>query len=149
MVVVPVPTMVTVPPEVTVATPGVLLVYVNAPPLLLVGAVRSNDASPKFLAGALKAPMVGAMGETTSDADRRPARVIPACCLGSGDGCASRPDDSDPASGGDSCDPRRTASIRYCATTVTAGRGEVKRGIPEVLGRRRQGANGGIRASHS
>jgi hypothetical protein len=60
--------MVTVPPEVTVATPDALLVYVIAPSLLLVGAVRLNDASPKFLAGALKAPMVGAMGETTSDA---------------------------------------------------------------------------------
>jgi hypothetical protein len=68
MVVLPAPTMVTVPPDVTVATPSALLVYVNAPPLLLVGAVRSNAASPKFLAGAVKAPMVGAMGETTSNA---------------------------------------------------------------------------------
>jgi hypothetical protein len=68
MVVVPAPTMVTVPPEVTVATPATLLVYVNAPTLLLVGAVRLNDASPKFLAGAVKAPMVGAMDEITSDA---------------------------------------------------------------------------------
>jgi hypothetical protein len=68
MVVVPAPTTVTVPPEVTVATPGALLVYVNAPLLSLVGAVRSNAASPKFLAGALKAPMEGAIGETTSDA---------------------------------------------------------------------------------
>ena len=64
----PAPTTVTVPPEVTVATPGALLVYVNAPSLLLVGAVRLNDASAKFLAGALKAPMVGAMAETKSDA---------------------------------------------------------------------------------
>ena len=64
----PAPTMVTLPPEVTVATPATLLVYVNAPPLLLVGAVRSNAASPKFLAGAVSAPMVGAMGETTKDA---------------------------------------------------------------------------------
>jgi hypothetical protein len=56
------------PPEVTVATPGTLLAYVNAPSLLLLGAVRLNDTSPKFFAGALKAPMVGAMGETTSDA---------------------------------------------------------------------------------
>ncbi len=64
----PAPAIVTVPPEVTVATPGTLLVYVNAPLLLLVGAVRLNDASPKFLAGALKASMVGAMGETTKDA---------------------------------------------------------------------------------
>jgi hypothetical protein len=68
MVVLPAPTMVTVPPDVTVATPSSLLVYVNAPVLLLVGAVRLNDASPKFLAGALRAPMVGAMGETTKDA---------------------------------------------------------------------------------
>jgi hypothetical protein len=68
MVVVPAPTMVTVPPEVTVATPAALLVYVIAPPLLLVGEARLNEASPKFLAGAVRAPMVGAMGETTSDA---------------------------------------------------------------------------------
>ena len=65
---VPAPMMVTVPPEVTVATAGALLVYVIAPPLLLVGEARLNEASPKFLAGALKAPMVGAMGETTKDA---------------------------------------------------------------------------------
>ena len=64
----PAPMMVTVPPEVTVATPSALLVYVNAPPLVLVGAVRLNDASPKFLAGAVKAPMVGAMGDITKDA---------------------------------------------------------------------------------
>jgi hypothetical protein len=68
MVVLPAPTTVTVPPEVTVATPSALLVYVNAPVLLLVGAVRLNAASPKFLAGAVKAPMVGAMDETTNDA---------------------------------------------------------------------------------
>jgi hypothetical protein len=68
MVVLPAPTMVTVPPEVTVATPAALLVYVNAPALLLVGAVRLNAASPKFLAGTVRTPMVGAMGETTSDA---------------------------------------------------------------------------------
>jgi hypothetical protein len=68
MVVVPAPMIVTVPPEVTVATPPTLLVYTNAPPLLLVGAVRSNAASPKFLAGAVRAPMVGAMGDTTNDA---------------------------------------------------------------------------------
>ena len=64
----PAPMTVTVPPEVTVATSGALLVYVNAPSLLLVGAVRLNDASPKFLAGAVKAPMVGAMAETTKEA---------------------------------------------------------------------------------
>ena len=59
MVVLPAPTIVTVPPEVTVATPSALLVYVKAPPLLLEGAVRSNARAPKFLAGAVKAPMVG------------------------------------------------------------------------------------------
>ena len=67
MVVLPAPMMVTVPPEVTVATAVLLLVYVKAPPLLLVGAVRLNEASPKFLAGALKAPMVGVGSETTKD----------------------------------------------------------------------------------
>jgi hypothetical protein len=72
MVVVPAPTIVTVPPVVTVATPGALLVYVNAPALLLVGAVRLNDASPKFFAGAVKVPMVGAMGETTKEAVTEP-----------------------------------------------------------------------------
>jgi hypothetical protein len=64
MVVVPALTTVTVPPEVTVATPGALLVYVIAPSLLLVGAVRSNAASPKFLAGAVRAPMEGAARAT-------------------------------------------------------------------------------------
>ena len=64
---VPAPTTVTLPPEVTVATDGVLLEYVNAPSLLLVGAVRLNDASPKFLAGAVNGSMLGAMGETTND----------------------------------------------------------------------------------
>ena len=68
MVVVPAPTTVTVPPDVTVATAGALLVYMNAPSLLLVGAVRSNAEAPKFLAGAVRAPMVGAMDETTNDA---------------------------------------------------------------------------------
>ncbi len=65
---VPAPTTVTMPPDVTVATPATLLVYVNAPSLVLVGAVRLNDASPKFLAGTVNAPMVGEMGETTNDA---------------------------------------------------------------------------------
>jgi hypothetical protein len=60
--------MVTLPPEVTVATAASLLSYVKAPPLLLLGAVRSKAASPKFLAGAVRAPIVGAMAETTSDA---------------------------------------------------------------------------------
>jgi hypothetical protein len=49
MTVVPRPTIVTVPPDVTVATLVALLVYVNAPLLLLVGAVMLNDASPKLL----------------------------------------------------------------------------------------------------
>jgi len=66
MVVLPAPTMVTVPPEVTVATPATLLVYVIAPSLLLEGAVRSNATAPKFLAGAVREPMVGAIGETTN-----------------------------------------------------------------------------------
>jgi hypothetical protein len=66
MVVLPAPTTVTLPPEVTVATPSALLVYVIAPLLLLVGKVRSNAAAPKFLAGAVKAPIVGAIGETTN-----------------------------------------------------------------------------------
>ena len=64
MVVLPAPTMVTMPPDVTVATAVLLLVYVNAPPLSLVGAVRLNDASPKFLAGAVKVPMVGVIADT-------------------------------------------------------------------------------------
>jgi hypothetical protein len=72
MVVLPAPTIVTVPPEVTVATAVLLLSYVNDPSLLLVGAVRLNEASPKFLAGAVRAPMVGAMGETTKDAVTAP-----------------------------------------------------------------------------
>jgi hypothetical protein len=74
MVVVPAPTIVTMPPEVTVATPATLLVYVNAPPLVLVGAVRLNDASPKFLAGTVRVPMAGAIGETTKDAVTLPPR---------------------------------------------------------------------------
>jgi hypothetical protein len=72
MVVVPAPTTVTVPPDVTVATAVSLLVYVKAPSLLLVGAVRSNAEAPKFLAGAVRAPIVGAMAETTSDAVTAP-----------------------------------------------------------------------------
>jgi hypothetical protein len=69
MVVLPAPLIVTVPSDDTVATAWLLLlVYVKAPLLLLVGAVRLKDASPKFLAGADNAPMVGAIGETTNDA---------------------------------------------------------------------------------
>ena len=66
MVVVPAFTTVTVPPEVTVATLGALLENVTAPLLLLVGAVRLNDASPKFLAGTLKAPMLGVARATVN-----------------------------------------------------------------------------------
>ena len=73
MVVLPAPTMLTVPPVVTVATAVLLLVYVIAPLLLLEGAVRSNATAPKFLAGAVNAPIVGAIGETTSEAVTLPA----------------------------------------------------------------------------
>ena len=68
IVVVPAPTTVTTPPVVTVATEVLLLVYVKAPPLLLDGAVRLNDASPKFLAGTDNEPMVGAIADTTKEA---------------------------------------------------------------------------------
>jgi hypothetical protein len=68
MVVDPALTTVTVPLVVTVATAVLLLVYVNAPLLSLVGAVRLKEASLKFLAGTDNAPMVGAMDDTTSDA---------------------------------------------------------------------------------
>jgi hypothetical protein len=68
MVVDPAPTTVTVPLVVTVATAVLLLVYVNAPLLSLVGAVKLNEASLKFLAGTDNAPIVGAMADTTSDA---------------------------------------------------------------------------------
>ena len=66
MVALPAPTIVTVPPDVTVATPEASLVYVNAPLLSVVGAVKLNDASLKFLAGTVSAPIVGAIGETTN-----------------------------------------------------------------------------------
>ena len=71
MVVVPAPTIVTVPLEVTVATPepDASILYVNAPLLSLVGAVMVNAASPKFLDGVDNVPMVGAIGDTTSDAN--------------------------------------------------------------------------------
>jgi hypothetical protein len=68
MVAVPAPTTVTVPLVVTVATAVLLLVYVNAPLLSLVGAVKLNEASLKFLAGTDNALIVGAMDDTTSDA---------------------------------------------------------------------------------
>ena len=61
MVALPAPTIVTTPPDdVTVATAVLLLVYVNAPLLSVVGAVKVNDASLKFLAGAVSVPIVGA-----------------------------------------------------------------------------------------
>jgi len=66
MVVLPTPTTVTLPPEVTVATAGALLLYIKSPLLLLEGAVISNAEAPKFLAGTDNAWMVGAMAETTS-----------------------------------------------------------------------------------
>ena len=75
IVVVPAPTTVTTPTPPTndtVATEVLLLVYVKAPPLLLVGAVRLNDASPKFLADTDNVPMVGAIADTTSEADTLP-----------------------------------------------------------------------------
>ena len=68
MVALPAPTTVTSPPDVTVATLGVLLEYVNAPLLSVVGAVRLNATSLKFLVGTVNVPKVGAIGETTKDA---------------------------------------------------------------------------------
>jgi hypothetical protein len=73
MVVLPAPTIVTVPLEVTVATAVLLLSYVNAPLLSLVGALRLNGCSPKFLAGIANAPIVGAIGDTTKTAVTLPA----------------------------------------------------------------------------
>jgi hypothetical protein len=69
MVVLPAPTTVTVPLLDTVATAVLLLLYVKAPLLSLVGAIRLKEASPKFLAGAVNVPIVGAIGETTRDAE--------------------------------------------------------------------------------
>jgi hypothetical protein len=66
MVALPAPTTVTTPPDVTVATLGALLEYVNAPLLSVVGAVRLNDTSLKSLAGTVNVPKVGAIGETTN-----------------------------------------------------------------------------------
>jgi hypothetical protein len=62
--------MVTIPSDVTLATPApdASIVYVNAPLLSVVGAVRLNDASLKFLAGTVNAPIVGVIGETTKAA---------------------------------------------------------------------------------
>ena len=57
MVVVPIPTIETSPPDVTVATAVLLLVNVNAPlGLLLVGTVMLNDASPNIFVGMVSAP---------------------------------------------------------------------------------------------
>jgi hypothetical protein len=58
----------TPPTNDTVATEVLLLVYVKAPPLLLEGTVRLNEASPKFLAGTDNVPIVGAIAETTKEA---------------------------------------------------------------------------------
>ena len=58
MVLVPAATMVTVFP-VIVATAGLLLLNVNAPGPLLLGAVITNGASPSTLFMAGKAPRVG------------------------------------------------------------------------------------------
>ena len=66
MVALPTPITVTTPPDVMVATVGALLEYVNAPLLSDVGAVRLNDASPKFFPGTVNVPNVGAIGETTN-----------------------------------------------------------------------------------
>jgi hypothetical protein len=77
MVADPAPTTVTTPTpptSATVATAVLLLVYVNAPLLSLVGAVKLNEASPKFFAGTDNDPMVGAMGDTTSDAVTLPVK---------------------------------------------------------------------------
>jgi hypothetical protein len=76
MVVVPAPTIVTTPTPstiVTIATAVLLLSYVKAPLLSLVGAVRLKEASPKFLAGTDNAPIVGAIGDTTNTAVTTPA----------------------------------------------------------------------------
>ena len=67
MVVVPALTIVTVPLDVTVATEVLLLAYVKAPLLSVVGAVKLNDASLKFFAGTVNVPRVGAIGETTNE----------------------------------------------------------------------------------
>ena len=66
MVALPAPTTVTRPPDVTVATVGVLLENTNAPLLSLVGAVRLNDASPKILAGIVNTPIVGLVAIITN-----------------------------------------------------------------------------------
>ena len=67
MIVVPPPTIVTMLPDI-VATDSSLLVYVKAPPLLVVGADSVNGASPKFLAGIVKLLIVCAIGLTTREA---------------------------------------------------------------------------------
>jgi hypothetical protein len=74
MVVDPALTTVTMPLVVTVATAVLLLVYVNAPLLSLVGTVKLKEASPKFFAGTDNDPMVGAMADTTSEAVTLPVK---------------------------------------------------------------------------
>ena len=64
----PVPTIVTRPViGLIVATDSSLLVYVKAPPLLVVGADSVNGASPKFLGGTIKLLIVCAIGLTKSE----------------------------------------------------------------------------------
>ncbi len=74
IVVDPAPTSVTVVP-LTVATAKLLLVYVNAPLLLVVGAVSSNDASPNTLAGTEKLDRIG-VGLTSLKVTALPKRVV-------------------------------------------------------------------------
>jgi hypothetical protein len=57
---------VTVPPDVTVATALSLLAYVKAPLLSLVGGLRLNDVSPKFLVGTVNVPNVGVILDITN-----------------------------------------------------------------------------------
>ena len=69
MVVVPIPAIVTVPPDVTVATLVSLLEYVNAPPLLLLdGGVILKDASPNIFVGMVSAPNTVTVPVTTKSA---------------------------------------------------------------------------------
>lgn len=74
MVAVPTPMIVTTPSDVTLATPApdASILYVNAPLLSLVGVVKLNDVSPKFLAEIVNVPIVGAIGETTNVAEILP-----------------------------------------------------------------------------
>ena len=65
MVVLPVPTIVTVRPDM-VATDALLLVKVNAPVLFDEGSVRLNDASPKFLDAMVYVWKVGVIGNNNN-----------------------------------------------------------------------------------